>query len=61
MVENMIKYINKRLEDTIVPGREDSGIKLSKYGEEEVIKRWNKSAKNGGYSQEERDYVNRQD
>ena len=53
--QKMIDFINKSLERTKVPGRPNTGLKLSKIGEQSVIERWNKSEKNGGYNQSERE------
>ena len=41
--QKMIDFINKSLERTKVPGRPNTGLKLSKIGEQSVIERWNKS------------------
>ena len=53
----MINYINKALESTRNPEHPQSGLVLSKIGEEAVEARWNKSEKNGGYNESERNMV----
>ena len=58
--QDIINYINKSLERTVNPLSKSSTpamLKLSKIGEQSVIERWNKSEKNGGYNQLEREMV----
>jgi len=58
--KDMIIFINKSLLRTknLESNKVDNtGLKLSKIGEQSVIERWNKSEKNGGYTQTERDMV----
>ena len=53
--QGMIDYVNNLLLNTKVETREQSGLKLSKIGEQSVLERWNKSEKNGGYNSQERE------
>ena len=55
--QGMINYINNLLISTKVTTREQSGLKLSKMGEQSVTERWNKSEKNGGYNSTERKMI----
>lgn len=54
--EDFITFLNKRLEDSYNKDR-TSGLCLSETGKKSIRERFKKSIKNGGYSQEERDYI----
>ena len=59
--KDMINYINQRLNCKVTriseSCRYNNGLCLSKAGEAAVTERWNKSEKNGGYNQLEREMV----